>query len=383
MKRSLFRQGSFWHAKIQLDGWPREKRVSLQTPDKRVAQDKLAQLVKEAEMEASGMLPPQSVRVASCRTFPEHVEAFLADMRAREKAKNTVRAYSTMLLKLSRACGWVHLGDVSARSFCEWRKDCGLHGETANDYLSALSRFFGWLKRQRCTLENPVEFVERVDTRASAREYRRALTSAEVSRLLETAPHPRRVVYRMVVETGLRRCELNGLRWEDFRLGAGAESAPDRPEAVAPLPFSSTASGGGSVRVQASISKNRLTVILPLGLELAAELRSLQAHDWAPFQLVFKGLVPKVPTFRKDLGRAGIVFLDGAGRRLDLHSLRKTFGTALVLSGAEPRVVMEAMRHSDLKLTMKTYMDAQQLSGPVGAAVKLLPWNNRCITEAI
>jgi hypothetical protein len=36
---------------------------------------------------------------------------------------------------------------------------------------------------------------------------------------------------------------------------------------------------------------------------------------------------------------------------------------------------MEAMRHSDLKLTMKTYMDAAQLAGPVGAAVKLLPWN--------
>lgn len=39
-------------------------------------------------------------------------------------------------------------------------------------------------------------------------------------------------------------------------------------------------------------------------------------------------------------------------------------------------VVMEAMRHDDLKLTMKTYMDAAQLRGPVLAAVSALPWHS-------
>jgi hypothetical protein len=44
-----------------------------------------------------------------------------------------------------------------------------------------------------------------------------------------------------------------------------------------------------------------------------------------------------------------------------------------VLNGEHPRVVMEAMRHSDLKLTMRLYTDAGQL--PVGAALARLPWN--------
>jgi hypothetical protein len=48
-------------------------------------------------------------------------------------------------------------------------------------------------------------------------------------------------------------------------------------------------------------------------------------------------------------------------------------GMALVLNGEHPRVVMEAMRHSDLKLTMRLYTDAGQL--PVGAALARLPWN--------
>lgn len=77
---------------------------------------------------------------------------------------------------------------------------------------------------------------------------------------------------------------------------------------------------------------------------------------------------------QRDLNRAGIPFLDDLGRRVDFHSLRKTFGTALVLSGADPRVVMELMRHSDLKLTMKTYTDARQLIGPSIAVVEKLPW---------
>ena len=59
-------------------------------------------------------------------------------------------------------------------------------------------------------------------TRATAHDYRRALTGEEVSRLLAVAPPHRRAVYRMALETGLRRCELMGLRWEDFALPAPA-----------------------------------------------------------------------------------------------------------------------------------------------------------------
>lgn len=330
------------------------------------------------------------------RLVLEHVGVFLSDLKSRGKAPKTISGYSGMLHRLSQDCGWRHLGDVSARSFCEWRQDCGLHGETVNDYLSALSRFFNWLRRQRAVLENPVEFVERVDTRASSREYRRALTAEEVERLLAVTPAPRRIVYRMALETGLRRSELQRLRWADFRLGAGAESAPARPQAVAdwvgsagPLapsgeeagsesgahPF--PASGLGSVRVPASISKNRRTAVLPIGPELAEEIRSLWTPDTPAFQFVFAGLVPRLPRFRKDLIRAGITFVDESGRRVDLHALRKTFGTALVVSGAEPRVVMEVMRHSDRKLTMKTYTDASQLVGPVQSAIRQLPWNRK------
>ncbi|WP_091058826.1 hypothetical protein [Opitutus sp. GAS368] len=56
--------------------------------------------------------------------------------------------------------------------------------------------------------------------------------------------------------------------------------------------------------------------------------------------------------------------LDAQGVAPDLHALRKIAGVLLYLSGAHPRVVTEFTRHSDLKLTMKLYLDAAQLQGP-------------------
>lgn len=405
----LFKRGRKWQAKVMLSGWQRERRISLGTTDKRVAQLKLGKLVVEFEKEAAGLLPPASVREARQRPLAALCDGFLADLTARGKPRSTVKKYAVALGKLRRECSWLSLADVSQRSFCEWRTEAGLHPKTSNDYLNVWMRLFRWLKRQRLVAENPLEYVEAADTRRASREYRRALTTDDVRRLLSLGQPPassesgdrarapenegaerpafgrkaggastvgqtiarqnrrrlgplwtRLLVYRLILETGLRHSELKGLRWSDMVLDG-------------PSPC---------VRVPASIAKNAKTALLVLGAEMASGLRSHRPADFAPFGKVFAA-IPRGSTFRRDLVAAGIPFVDESGRRVDLHSLRKTFGTALVLSGVEPRVVMEAMRHSDLKLTMKTYMDAAQLQGPVAAAVAKLPWHADQIHERI
>jgi hypothetical protein len=77
---------------------------------------------------------------------------------------------------------------------------------------------------------------------------------------------------------------------------------------------------------------------------------------------------------RKDLQAAEIPYKDSLGRQVDFHSLRHTFGTNLSLAGVKPRVAMELMRHSDLRLTMKTYTDATRL--PTADAIDSLPGLN-------
>src|SRR5690606_4965444 len=114
---------------------------------------------------------------------------------------------------------------------------------------------------------------------------------------------------------------------------------------------------------------NKRAATLWLHVDLAAQLRQMQAAGVSPGRAVFT--VPKPETVRADLEAAGIERVDRLGRRADLHALRMTFCTNLAAVGAPVRVAMEAMRHSDAKLTTKIYTDAGHLD--TAAAVDLLP----------
>jgi integrase len=59
-------------------------------------------------------------------------------------------------------------------------------------------------------------------------------------------------------------------------------------------------------------------------------------------------------------GKAGIevLTLDGEGQALehvDVHSLRRTFATELIVNGADPKSVQELLGHRTLAMTMKLY----------------------------
>lgn len=410
MMAHLFKRGRRWQAKVKLDVWPAERKISLGTTDKRVAQSKLEKLVADFEKEAAGLLPSLSVREARERPLASLCEAFLSDIKD-TVAAGTLDLYAITLRVVRTRAQWTHLRHVTAASFAEWRKHSGLRAKTVNNYLATWTQFCGWLRRRRMLIENPLEFLDQVDTAKTAREYRRALTEDEGLRLIASAPLARAAIYQLILETGIRPGELRRLRVADIitadEPGAGAKGAPVRQDtevpAVAivrrcdrepvagdrfpraaginahPAPTPSTAARGVGpcVRVPASVAKNRKSGLQPISVHLAVQLRTLIPADAPGFQLAFPRLVPKCATFYRDLKRAGIASVDDTGRRVDMHALRKTAGTHLVLSGAEPRVVMEFMRHSDLKLTMKTYMDAAQLAGPMLAAVAKLPWSKR------
>jgi hypothetical protein len=72
----------------------------------------------------------------------------------------------------------------------------------------------------------------------------------------------------------------------------------------------------------------------------------------------------------KDLKRAGIEYENDHGR-VDFHSLRHTLATNLAIQNVAPRVAMEILRHSDIRLTMNHYTDASRL--PLAEAINKLP----------
>src|SRR5206468_11450799 len=81
--------------------------------------------------------------------------------------------------------------------------------------------------------------------------------------------------------------------------------------------------------------------------------------------------VPRIKEHRRWLDKAGIAYTDSAGQRVDLHALRHTFGTMLGKAGVPMRSAMELMRHTDPKLTMRTYSHLRVID--VAGAVEKLP----------
>ncbi len=337
-----------WSARVRLGGWLRDRSIPLHVTDKRVAEQKLEKLVQELEREAAGIIAPKVMRDAAQAPLAEHLRAFLADLEAKGRSANTLSKYRNCIPALCKRCRWSLVKDITAQSFTVWRAQSGLRAKTLNDLLGAASSFLHWMERQQLILANPLKHVGRVHDRAP-REFRRALLPEDAQRLLNVAPPHRATVYLTILYTGLRVAEMKGLKWADFDL-----------ESVPPC-----------VRVPSSISKNRKASVHGLRPEVVAALRQFKPAGATPSEWAFRGQVPRVPTFKRDLEAAKIPFEDEQGRRMDLHALRKSFGTMLAVSGVSLRTGMELMRHSESRLTEKVYTDASHL--PLQSALNGLP----------
>ena len=73
--------------------------------------------------------------------------------------------------------------------------------------------------------------------------------------------------------------------------------------------------------------------------------------------------------FNRLLTRGGIPRVDDDGRKLDIHSLRHTFGSRLARRGVGLVQVQRLMGHSDPKLTAQVYthLDVEDLRKAVEA----------------
>lgn len=358
MLRSVYRPSRFrngrrvvsrvYRGRFRLEPEEKLTDVGLGTSDKRIAEQRLAELIREREHERAGIVPPKRLRDGAQRLMTEHLGEFLADVGARGRTKTYVRRVRQRVRILVRDCGWEYPKDVTADSFMRWRASQCKAARTLNHYVDAARVLLNWMMAQGRIAVNPLGTVEKVDVRGKQTFERRALSDDEVRRLLAVCG-PRRVVYLMAVQTGLRWSELRQLRWGDVELAQAQ-------------PF---------VRVRASTTKNRRRAILPLVGELVMELRAIQPEGVDGGSAVFCGRMPRRETVKKDFERAGIVWEDSENRRADFHALRHTFITNMGRAGVGGRIAMEAARHSDQRLTDRVYTDASRL--PMVAAFAVLP----------
>ncbi len=344
-KTGKIKRSRYWSGQYRLDNDLTYTRFSLKTTDKRVAEQQLAEIVKQEERRRAGILAPEAQTQAAAKSLADHLQEFIVYLRIGNRSREYYRKVDQRVTRLIADCGWKLLRDVSAESFIGWRNRQNLSAKTLNDYQHAIFTLLKWLKQTQRIMYNPLEHVGRVDGRGRQTFTRRALTDAEVERLL-TVSGPRRAVYLAAVHTGLRRGELRKLRWSDVDLDAG------------------------KLRLRAEATKARRADVLPLSPIILGIFRQLREES-ASSSRVFRGGIPSHHTFQTDLEAAKIARTNADGKKVDFHALRKTFITNLQRSGASQRVAMALARHTDPRLTAHNYTDTDAL--PLVSAVAALP----------
>ncbi len=240
------------------------------------------------------------------------------------------------------------------------------------------------VKRKRDTWKRaPLVLADLDQTTARARE--RLAKNPGLVAELERLGRERALIYKTLVLTGLRRGELASITVGQLDL--------DTEPAFLVL--------------DAADEKNRQGNSVAIRADLAADIRAWLAEKAAALQGAasdaptvrfdpnasraaerepgdagaFHGLPADSPVFNvprgllrileRDMKAAGIPKRDGRGMTVDVHAMRKTFGTLLSKAGVPLVTTQHAMRHSDPSLTAGVYTDPKLLD--IAGAVESLP----------
>ena len=314
--------------------------------DKRATEQLAARLEKHVAHGNEGLLDPFAEHKK--RPLLDHLTDYLADLEAKGRDDLYRANLRSRIKRVLEANGWDYFGQISAEEMTSWmrkylgttnrpglRRGRGISGAAVNQHLESMNAFFNWCAhphRKRFP-NNPLLGVEKLQHEAVFE--RRALSAEQVAALMTKAPKDRASVYIFAVSTGLRRQEIEDLQWGDVVL--------DGPTAF--------------IKLRILANKSRRADTAPLRDDVADMLRRRRPADWEATGKVFSA-VPSVEVYREDLAAAGVeVPPVGSKDQIDFHGLRTTLGTLMALAGTNPRVAMEVMRHTDMRLTQRVYTD--------------------------
>lgn len=377
--------------------------------DKAAAVSVLADLERKAEKVRAGLVSPAEARTAEHlrRPLPAHVADYLESAKARGVVQMHRDNVRRQIEKVVADCAFVRLADLCRERVERWlavEAERGRSARSRNAHRAALLAFCNWLADPSIGRlpTNPLRGLPKADEKADPRRRRRAMTGAELARLLDVARHrplrdamtirrgerkgelgvnlrpatrerlealgrERALIYKTLVLTGLRKGELASLTPAHLRL--------DSPTPHVELDAADEKNREGSgVVVRADLADDLRTWLA----DKLADLRAEAFREGRPVPTALPAGAPvfTIPSrfidiFDRDLEAAEIPKRDDRGRTLDLHALRTTFGTLLSRGGVPLRTAQSAMRHSDPSLTANVYTDPRLLD--VAGALDALP----------
>lgn len=344
--------------------------------DLRSAEHKLNSWLQEVDKVKAGIMTQDELEVG--HRLKGKIANYYPDFIQHLKSKSVTTGHIDMtisrLKKICTGCRFIKMTDLKADTLLRWLQtqvEGGMGACTRNGYRKAIMTFCNWAVSKDYLRYNPIKKVPKLNEELDIRHERRALTTEEIAKLLKAAQErplhettivrrgpqkgnakstatdyakqkalrvglEHKLIYATLLYTGLRRNELASITF-------GQVFLDDK------IPH---------IFLKANNAKSRKADKLPIHPELLRQLKewfALREKEGtaSPKDSLFH--VPKtlIQALSLDLAFAGIEKRDAMDRVIDVHALRHTYATILVEQGVPITVVQQAMRHADLRMTMR------------------------------
>lgn len=286
------------------------------------------------------------------RTLADALDEWLDDLDAdrirprnrsayKPATKRSYRQHTELYLKQSRLGGLrvAEVQRVDVQELCDELLSAGLAPGTVANILCPLQAFYRRLEQRGVVAVSP---VSRLDLPGPSKgRPKRIASPEEAADLVEALEHCDRPMWATAFYAGLRRGELQALRWRDVDLGRGlirVERSWDQYE--------------GAVAPKSESSRRSVPLLAVLRDHLDEhKLRSMADPD----ALVFgrSADVPFAPMATDK--RAKAAWRDAGLQPITLHECRHTFASLLIDAGANPKAIQTYLGHSKIQTTFDVY----------------------------
>jgi integrase len=334
-------------------------RYTIHTPDgpkRKMIYGRRYKEVEKALAEARGAAPPGLTHDAGSITVGEYLKHWLSDRVRDTVRQRTYERYESIVrVHLIPSIGRVTLKaltPIHVRGLYREKLDAAkLAPRSVLHIHRTLSKA---LKQATDDGLIPRNAAAPVKPPRPRREEIRPLNREQVRAFFEAASEDRlEALYVVAVTAGLRRGELQGLKWEDVDLEARVlQVRRTLSEPSGGYIFEAPKSGKGrQIRLT-----QKATTALTRHRKRQLEERMKRGDLWEDHELVFPSTVG-TPISGGNLNRAFKAMLKRAGlpKSTRFHDLRHTCATLLLRQGVNPKFVQELLGHADISLTLNIY----------------------------
>lgn len=275
----------------------------------------------------------------------EYIKKFLRYLEVeRAASRDTVRAYKKDLEGFIKYVNTEpdKIDMIDVRGFIAEQIKAGYNKNTVSRRLASIRSFFKFLRREGYIKTNPAKLVSNIKLPKVLPKF---LSVDDIFSLVEKPegigfiPARDRAILELLYSSGLRVSELSGLNIDDINIK------------------------GNLIKIKGKGRKER---IIPVGSKAIDAIKSymiervlMKSKDMGLFlnrlgkRLTDRGIRRIVVKYAKALKISG---------QIGPHTLRHTFATHLLQSGADLRIIQELLGHSSLSTTQKyTHLDITHL----------------------